>query len=123
MTAPIVEELRTAAVRLREDRNCNGHRVDCNSRELLEMIRVLLRAREPLAVWLEDAATIHLPDNECGYCDPQRNPTRVPCPALAVARAINTATEPGPGRDGHVEDRLGGASLYEQLRRAAGEGP
>lgn len=118
-----VEELRAAAARLRDDRNCNNHRVDCNSRELLEMIRVLLRAREPLAKWLDDAATIHLPDNECGYCEPGRNPLRIPCPALAAARAINAVTEPGPGRDGHVADRLSGASLYEQLKRAAGEAP
>lgn len=44
---------------------------------------------EPLAKWLEVSAVVHLPDNECGFCDRQRNPTGLPCPSLAVARAIN----------------------------------
>ncbi|MGV9588211.1 hypothetical protein [Streptomyces tendae] len=44
-----------------------------------------------LAGWLRDSAVLHLPDYECGYCDPQRNPLRLPCPALAVARQINAA--------------------------------
>ncbi|MGW0582404.1 hypothetical protein ACWD25_42225 [Streptomyces sp. NPDC002920] len=120
MSTP-TEELRAAAARLRDDRNITGYLVDCNSRELLEMIRTLLAAREPLIRWLEDAATVHLPVSECGYCDGQRNRLDLPCPPLAVARAINGATEPGAGRDGHIDDRLSGRSLYEQLRRAAGE--
>ncbi|WP_416976674.1 hypothetical protein [Streptomyces sp. T028] len=120
MSTP-TEELRAAAGRLRDNRNCEGYLVDCDSRELLEMVRILLGAREPLIRWLEDAATIHLPDSECGYCDGQRNPLKLPCPALVVARAINTASNPGPGQDGHIEDKLSGRSLYEQLRRAAGE--
>jgi hypothetical protein len=99
-----VEELRTAAKRLRDTRNCDGFNVDSNSRELLDMIRVLLRAREPLAKWLEDAATIHLPDNECGYCDPQHNRLGLPCPALAVARAVNAAATPGPVLGGKIVD-------------------
>lgn len=122
MSTP-TEELRAAAARLRDERNVNGHRVDCNSRELLEMIRILLRAREPLIAWLEDAAVVHIPDSECGYCNGQRNPLALPCPPLVVARAINGAAEPGPGQDGHIEDRLSGRSLYEQLRRVAGETP
>jgi len=115
------EELRAAAVRLRDNRNCEGFLVDCNSRELLEMIRVLLRAREPLIGWLEDAATVHLPDSECGYCNGQRNPLKLPCPSLAVSRAINGAAESGPGGDGRIDDRRSGSFLYEQLKRAAGE--
>ncbi|MFI5973570.1 hypothetical protein [Streptomyces sp. NPDC051452] len=115
------EELRAAAARLRDDRNCDGFLVDCNSRELLEMIRVLLGAREPLIRWLEDAAVIHLPDSECGYCDSRRNLFNLPCPALAVARAISGLTDPGRGRSGHIEDRLSGASIYERLMRASGE--
>lgn len=102
--SPAVEELRAAAKRLRDTRNCDGHNVDSNSRELLDMIRVLLRAREPLAKWLEDAATIHLPDNECGYCDPRRNRLDLPCPALAVARAVNAAAAPGPVLGGQIID-------------------
>lgn len=42
-----------------------------------------------LAEWLRESAVVHLPDTECGYCDPRRNPKRLPCPALAVARQIN----------------------------------
>lgn len=121
MSTP-TEELRAAAARLRDDRNLKGG-VDCNSRELLEMIRALLAAREPLAAWLEDAATIHVPDSECGYCNRERNLFRVPCPALAVARAINNAGDLGPGREGRITDRRSGSHLYEQLRRAAGEAP
>lgn len=116
------EELRAAAARLRDDRNLIGG-VDCDSRELLEMIRTLLAARDPLVLWLEDAATIHLPDSECGYCDGTHNPLKLPCPPLAVARAINGASDPGPGREGHITDRRSGSYLYEQLRRAAGETP
>lgn len=120
MSTP-VEELRAAAARLRDNRNCEGFSVDCGSRELLEMIRILLAAREPFIRWLEDAATLHLPDSECGYCDGRRNLLRLPCPALAVARAINATGEPGPGQSGHIEDRLSGQSIYERLKRAAGE--
>ncbi|MFG3170606.1 hypothetical protein [Streptomyces sp. NPDC048200] len=42
-----------------------------------------------LAEWLRDSATLHLPDTECGYCAPARNPLNLPCRALAVARQIN----------------------------------
>lgn len=122
MSTP-TEELRAAAARLRDNKNCDGFGVNCASRELLAMIRVLLRAREPLIGWLEDAATVHLPDSECGYCNGQRNPLKLPCPSLAVSRAINGAAEPGPGGDGRIEDRLSGRSLYEQLMRSAGETP
>lgn len=122
MSTPTAE-LRAAAARLRDNRNCDGYLVDCNSRELLEMLRILLAAREPLIRWLEDAATLHLPDSECGYCDGQRNPLELPCPALTVARAINGTADPGPGQDGHIEDRHSGSSLYEQLKRIAGEDP
>ncbi|MCQ9178571.1 hypothetical protein KMT30_05910 [Streptomyces sp. IBSBF 2953] len=115
------DELRAAAARLRDDRNVNGHRVDCDSRELLEMIRVLLAAREPLIRWLETAAVLHLPVSECGYCDVQRNPLALRCPAVDLARAINSVTEPERGQDGHIEDKHSGRSLYEQLERAAGE--
>ena len=45
-----------------------------------------------LADWLKKSAVVHLPDTECGYCDPRRNPKRLPCPALAVARQINAAS-------------------------------
>ncbi|MFF3094196.1 hypothetical protein [Streptomyces cyaneofuscatus] len=41
-----------------------------------------------LADWLKASATLHLPDIECGYCAPGRNPLRLPCPALAVARQL-----------------------------------
>ncbi|MEI5520705.1 hypothetical protein WB388_08830 [Streptomyces brasiliscabiei] len=116
MSTPI-EELRAAAARLRDNRNCDGHRVDCNSRELLEMIRVLLRAREPLAAWLEHEITRYDPAADIQVTDRSHEI------ALTVARAINGAAEPGPGGDGRIADRLSGSSLYEQLRRAAGEAP
>lgn len=48
-------------------------------------------AAHALAGWLRDSAVIHLPDNECGYCDPIRNPLRLPCHALTVARALTAA--------------------------------
>ena len=105
-----VEELRAAAKRLRDTRNCDGYTVDSDSRELLDMIRVLLRTREPMAKWLEDAATLHLPVNECGYCDKRRNSLDLPCPAIAVARAINAAAIPGPVLGGKIVDRVGSDS-------------
>ncbi|MFF0597867.1 hypothetical protein [Streptomyces antibioticus] len=115
------EELRAAAARLRDDRNITAGSVDSDSRELLEMIRLLLGAREPLIRLLEDQATVHLPDNECGWCAGPRNPLGLPCPALAVARALNSTVEPARGAAGHIEDRRSGRSLYEQLMRAAGD--
>lgn len=102
------EELRAAAARLRDNRNCDGFRVDCNSRELLEMIRVLLRAREPLAELLETAVSYL--DGHDGIA----HPTHL-ARAVTVARAINSVAEPGPEQDGHIEDSLSGRSLYEQL--------
>lgn len=115
------EELRAAAARLRDDRNVTTGSVDSDSRELLEMIRLLLGAREPLIRLLEDAAILHLPDSECGWCNGVRNPLELPCPALSVARALNSTVEPARGADGYIEDRRSGRSLYEQLMRAAGE--
>lgn len=41
-----------------------------------------------LADWLDQDAEKHLPDSECRYCDPVTNPSGVPCPGLAVARAL-----------------------------------
>lgn len=103
MTSP-TEELRAAAARLRDDRNCDGFRVDCNSRELLDMIRVLLRAREPLAAWLEHEITRYDPGAGIQVTDHSHEI------ALAVARAINAAAEPGPVRGGTILDRLTGGS-------------
>ena len=108
-TTDLENELRTAAARLRDDRNIDGHRVDCDSRELLEMIRLLLRVREPLARWL---------DQQRRYVA-----TRGAYDVLAVdvARAVNNLVEPERGQDGHIEDRHTGQALYAQLLRAAGE--
>jgi hypothetical protein len=58
---------------------------------------------EALAHWLTDAATIHVPDSECGYCIPARNPLKLPCPALAVARAV--LGEDAPAAPSDVEPR------------------
>ncbi|MEU3899776.1 hypothetical protein [Streptomyces sp. NPDC045251] len=54
-TVDLEQELRTAAARLRDDRGTRG-RVDSDSRELLETLRILLKVREPLACWLEEQA-------------------------------------------------------------------
>lgn len=108
-TTDLEAELRTAAARLRDDRNLNGHSVDCQSRKLLEMIRLLLRTREPLAALLEAQAEYVAAS---GMYDVL---------AVDIARAVNAATEPHPGQDGHIADRLSGRSLYEQLMRRAGE--
>src|SRR3546814_3483904 len=77
--------------------------LDCNSRELLDMIRVLLRAREPLAELLETAIPYLDGHNGVAY------PTHVVY-ALTVARAINAAAEPGPVRGGTIRDRLTGGT-------------
>jgi len=105
-----VEEIRAAAARLRDTRGCDNHRLDSDSRELLALVRVLLQAREPLVPWLDDAATVHARDSECGYCMPGRNPLGLPCPALATARAINATPAPGPLRGGQITDRLSDAA-------------
>ncbi|MFD4258197.1 hypothetical protein ACFWR9_11340 [Streptomyces sp. NPDC058534] len=101
-TAGLERELRTAAARLRDDSSTKG-RVDSDSRELLETIRILLRAREPLARWLEEQAQYVA---RSGMYDVL---------AVDVARAVNGTDEPGPGHDRHIEDRLSGRSLYERL--------
>jgi hypothetical protein len=107
-TTGLEAELRTAAAQLRDDRNVKGG-VDCASRELLEMIRILLRAREPLARWLDEQARYVA---SSGMYDVL---------AVDVARAVNGSDEPGPGEDGHMADRRSGAYLYERLKRLSGE--
>lgn len=99
-----IEELRAAAARLRDEQNCDGFTVDCNSRELLDMIRVLLRAREPLAAWLEHEATRYDPEATVQVTDRSHEI------AIAVARAINATAEPGPMRGGPILDRLSGGT-------------
>ncbi|WP_155054547.1 hypothetical protein [Streptomyces blattellae] len=122
MTTPI-EELRVAAARLRDSRNCEGFQVACPSRELLEMIRVLLRAREPLAEFLDVEADVAA---EMKRQTPAMTDEQLAASvhgALTIARAINGATEPGPGQDGHIEDQRSGRALYDRLMRMAGETP
>ncbi len=108
-TARLETELRTAAARLRDERGTKG-RVDSNSRELLETIRILLSLREPLARWLEEQAQYVAAS---GMYDVM---------AVDIARAINGTGEPDPGQDGHISDRHSGSALYEELRRLAGGG-
>ncbi|MGW2210141.1 hypothetical protein [Streptomyces sp. NPDC001781] len=71
-----VDELRAAAAKLRPSSPAAA-------------VHVTPAVMEALAKLLDDSATVHLPDTECGYCDSARNPLRLPCPALAVARSIN----------------------------------
>jgi len=102
MSTP-AEELRTAATKLRDDRNCDGYTVDSNSRELLAMIRMLLNARTTLADWLEaesaDPVTVvHNP-----MCP---DPACTINAALAVARAINGQTRPERAAAGAIVDHL-----------------
>ena len=109
-TTDLETELRTAAGRLRDGSALKG-RVDSDSRELLEIIRILLRLPEPLARWLDEQARYVA---RSGMYDVL---------AVDVARAVNGTSEPGLGEDGHIADRLSGRSLYEQLKRRAGEAP
>lgn len=109
-TAGLEQELRAAAARLRDDRGTRG-RVDSDSRELLETIRILLTVREPLARWLEEQAEFAARSGMYEVL------------AVDIARAVNGTREPGPGQDGHIEDRRSGRALYARLRREAGEAP
>lgn len=95
-TSDLERELRDAAVRLRDTRNCDGYNVDSSSRELLDMIRVLLRAREPLAQMLESQAEI---TGVRGMYDVH---------AVDIARAVNAAAEAGRMLGGSILDRLTG---------------
>lgn len=97
-TASPVAELRQAATRLRDDRNCTGYNVDCNSRELLDMIRVLLRAREPLAKLLDEVADSC--EQEGGIVEDSTTDE-----AVTLARAINAAPVPGHVLGGPILDR------------------
>lgn len=109
-TTDLEAELRTAAARLRDGSTIKG-RVDSDSRELLEVLRILLRLPEPLARWLEEQAQYVATH---GMYDVL---------AVDVARAVNATGEPSHGEDGHIVDRLSGAALYERLAREAGETP
>jgi hypothetical protein len=93
-----IAELEAAVTRLRDDRNCSGYRVDCNSRELLDMIRVLLRSRASLADWLEHEITRYDPAAGIQETDGSH---RV---ALAVARAVNGPAQPGHALGGLIVD-------------------
>lgn len=106
----LVAELRTAAARLRAIGEMKGS-VDADSLPLLEGIRGLLRATEPLTRWMDEQAR-HI--DSSGMYDVL---------AVDIARAINATDEPSRGEDGHITDRHSGAYLYEQLMRAAGETP
>lgn len=94
------EQLRLAAARLRDDRNCDGHNVDCRSRELLAMIAALLRTREPLAALLEGAAEEIEQDADAIGTAPVEA-------ALTAARAVLAPPRPGHVQGGHITDRLG----------------
>lgn len=100
-TAPEAE-LRAAVDRLRDDRNCSGYSVDCDSSELLDMIRVLLRARAPLADWLEHEITRYDPAAGIQESDGSH---RV---ALAAARAVNAEARPGYALGGLIVDHAKG---------------
>ena len=103
MTQTPADELRAAATKLRDDRNCDGYTVDCNSRELLGMIRILLNSRLALADWLESLNGIDL--TEHGAMSEEITH------ALAVARAINGQTKPSRAGAGRIVDHLlGGQS-------------
>lgn len=110
MTTPkgcstIAAELRTAAARLRDTRNCDGVYVDCDSRELLDMIRVLLRAREPLAQLLE----VHRQQvADRGMYD---------VTVLDIARAINAPAAPGHVLGGAMLDHLTGRTDATDARQ------
>ncbi|MFJ2477081.1 hypothetical protein ACIOWI_29600 [Streptomyces sp. NPDC087659] len=110
MTTPegcttIETELRTAAARLRDTRNCDGFNVDSDSRELLDMIRVLLRTRESLAQLLEFHAQ--------QYADRGMYDVTV----LDIARAINAAAAPGYVLGGVILDRLTGRTDTTDARQ------
>jgi hypothetical protein len=104
------DELRTAVTRLRDTRNCDGYNVDCDSRELLDMIRVLLRTREPLANWLAKLADFcDSVEDVHGRQPPADNLSIVD--GLAMARAINATAAPGPVLGGQITDRLNLAQM------------
>lgn len=74
-------ELRAAAERLRDTGHYGGIAGDCSNPELLSLVAALLRARDPLASWLEDHARDHS-SYDCDWADDR-------CPGLATARALN----------------------------------
>jgi hypothetical protein len=93
------EELRAAAARLNDTRNCDNHTVDSDSHELLDLLRVLLRAREPLARLLAEVADSVEQDD--GIIQDATSED-----ALTIARAINAGAAPGPVLGGTIADRL-----------------
>lgn len=91
------DELRTAAARLNDTHNCDGYSVDSDSRELLDMIRVLLRTREPIAKLLTEVA--ESVEQDGGIIQNATDDG-----ALTVARAVNATATPGPILGGQIID-------------------
>lgn len=109
-----VDEIRQAVARLRDTEGVDGHLLDSDSRELLDMVRVLLRAREPLADLLDAAAVDMEMCDRINSRDPHNDgKTRVmhhpmASAALAVARAVNGQAQPGYARGGLIADHVTG---------------
>ncbi len=98
----IPEELRTAAAKLRASDHHGSIEGETTNPALIQLIGNLLRAREPLATWLEETADIsrqhereldYSNEPDTSYCldclDEECDGLRMVRAALDVARAIN----------------------------------
>ncbi|WP_329141015.1 hypothetical protein [Streptomyces sp. NBC_00670] len=101
MSVSPLEELRAAVAVLRDTTGAARGRLDSNNQELLALVAVLLRIREPVATWLEaEIARLETPTAPGWHEVVGRR-------ALAVARAVLTTKpqeRPGPAEPGPVID-------------------
>ena len=86
MTDSPADTLRAAAARLREHTSIGAYTATTSG-------AALLRAREPLADWLDEVAQLHEPDTNargygCDWCGDEDWPCSDTRHALAVARAV-----------------------------------
>lgn len=121
------EELRSAAARLRDDRNCDNQDLHSESSELLAMVAVLLRAREPLAAWLERAAkhyegAVTAATQVWGDVEHPRAVEFIDTGiglsgAFPVAAAVNGPQRPGPVQGGPIVDHRDPVQMVDSLLR------
>lgn len=100
MTTPL-EDLRAAVTILRDTAGCTTGLINSDNQELLALVAVLLRLREPAAAWLEAEA-----ERLATTAHPDWHDV-IGAHALAAARAVLTTVptgRPGPAEPGPIID-------------------
>ncbi|WP_369043443.1 hypothetical protein [Streptomyces sp. Midd1] len=92
-----VEDLDAAIAVLRNTAGAETGRLDSDNKELLALVAVLLRTREPLASWLEsEAARLRATAHPGWHEHLADHPRAVASAVLATSKRRPGAAEPGP---------------------------